>query len=351
MPSFFEINLMLLRKLIITLMIFMIIGVLIFNKREPVEVHLQGSTMGTTYNVKYSPLDTVDDKLMHQQIDEILVRVNKLMSTYDPNSELSRFNQFSSTEPFVLSTETLQVMQEAVRLAELTQGALDVTIGPVVNLWGFGPQKRPEVIPSETQIEQVLDRVGIDKLVLENGAARKLNPELYVDLSTIAKGYGVDAVVEALIEAGISSYLVEIGGEMRVAGNKLNGQKWRIAIEKPVTNERILQRVIEIGNMGIATSGDYRNYYEKDGIRYSHLIDPLNGLPIQHNLVSVTVVHPSTMTADGLATALMITGADEAKAIAEYNQLAVLLITKQDGQYVEWVSSHFEQSVTTIDPE
>jgi len=339
---------MLLRKLIITLMIFAVIGVLIFNKREPAEVHLQGSTMGTTYNVKYSPTEAIDDVVMHQRIDEILIRVNQLMSTYDPESELSRFNQFLSTEPFPLSMETLFVMQEAKRLSGLTQGALDVTIGPVVNLWGFGPTKRPEVIPTEDQIQNALNQVGIDKLVLEHNTASKLNPELYVDLSTIAKGYAVDAVVEALTEQGVSSYLVEIGGEMSVAGTKLNGQRWRIAIEKPVTNGRILQRVIEIGDKGIATSGDYRNYYEQNGVRYSHLIDPLNGMPVNHNLVSVTVVHPSTMTADGLATALMITGADEAKTIAEHNELAVLLITMQEGEYVEWVSSQFEQWVTTI---
>ena len=339
---------MLLRKLIITLLIFSIIGVLIFNKRDPVETHLQGSTMGTTYNVKYSPIDTVDDAVMHRRIDDILIRVNRLMSTYDPDSELSRFNQFRSTVPFELSPQTLFVMHEAQRLSALTQGALDVTIGPVVNLWGFGPTKRPEVIPTQAQIQQVLQQVGVDKLVLDNTTAIKLNPDLYVDLSPIAKGYAVDAVVEALLAQGVTSYLVEIGGEMRVAGTKVDGQRWRIAIEKPVTNERILQRIIEIGDKGIATSGDYRNYYEQDGVRYSHLIDPLNGMPVAHNLVSVTVVHSSTMTADGLATALMIAGADEAKAIAEYNQLAVLLITMQNGEYVEWVSSQFDQWVTTI---
>ena len=146
----------------------------------------------------------------------------------------------------------------------------------------------------------------------------------------------------------LGSYLVEIGGEMRVAGSKLSGQEWRIAIEKPVSSERVMQNVIEIGDNAIATSGDYRNYYEQEGIRYSHLIDPSNGYPITHNLVSVSVIHPSAMTADGLATALNVMGTDKAKALAELNDIAVFMITKQGDEFVEWKSSAFEQRVNVV---
>ena len=317
-------------------------------ERQPVEVHLQGATMGTTYNVKYAPSETIDDKQLHSQIDETLIRVNALMSTYDPQSELSLLNQHQTSEPFGLSAETHLVISEAVRLARLTDGALDVTVGPVVNLWGFGPSKRPEVIPTEALVLDTLAKVGIDKLELTQDAIIKYEPSLYIDLSTIAKGYGVDAVAQLLEAQGLSSYLVEIGGEMRVAGSKLSGQQWRIAIEKPVSNERVMQNVIEIGDNAIATSGDYRNYYEQEGIRYSHLIDPSNGYPITHNLVSVSVIHPSAMTADGLATALNVMGTDKAKALAELNDIAVFMITKQGDEFVEWKSSAFEQRVNVV---
>ncbi|MBT0585904.1 FAD:protein FMN transferase [Alteromonas sp. SM 2104] len=306
--------------------------------------------MGTTYNVKYSPIEGVDDVVVHQDIEDTLIRVNALMSTYDPASELSRFNQYNGKDTFPLSAETLAVMSEAKRIAELTDGALDITIGPVVNLWGFGPTQRAEKVPAKPVVEQTLAQTGIEKLILGRNSAHKALPALYVDLSTIAKGYGVDAVVSVLEAQGLDNYLVEIGGEMRVAGTKLNGQRWRIAIEKPVSTERSLQKIIEIGNNGIATSGDYRNYYEQDGVRYSHIIDPRTGYPIQHNLVSVTVVHPSAMTADGLATALLVKGAAEAMNLAEENELAVLLISKEGDEFVEWISSAFERDVTTVTP-
>jgi thiamine biosynthesis lipoprotein len=342
---------MLARKFIIIGLLIVVIGMLAFSERNPVEVHLQGSTMGTTYNVKFSPVDGLDPGLIHQQIDSALQRVNALMSTYDQNSELSLFNSNTGIEAVPMSSETLAVLKEAIRLSEMTDGALDITIGPVVNLWGFGPTKRPEIVPTDEQIAHELAQVGIEKLIIEGQTARKTNPDLYVDLSTIAKGYGVDVVAELLLAAGAQNYLVEIGGEMRVAGQKINQQPWRIAIEKPISSQRILQKVIEIGDNGLATSGDYRNYYEQDGVRYSHLIDPSNGKPIQHNLVSATVVHPSSMTADGLSTAMMVIGPEKAKEIANKHGLSVLLITKNGDQFVEWMSESFKQSVSIVTPQ
>jgi thiamine biosynthesis lipoprotein len=315
----------------------------------PADVHLSGPTMGTSYNVKYVGSEGIKPERLQAEIDSLLVDINQLMSTYISDSELSRFNQHRQTDNFPLSRETLKVLLEAKRLGDLSEGMLDVTLGPVINLWGFGPQSRPEKIPSEADIQKAKSITGLDKLMLGDTWARKQEPKLYVDLSTIAKGYGVDRVAELLEKHQLENYLVEIGGEMRVSGNKSSGLAWRIAVEKPLNSQREVQRVISIGNNAIATSGDYRIYYEEQGVRYSHLINPLTAKPITHNLVSVTVVHPSSMTADGLATALNVMGKDKAVLVAKKNKLAVLLITRENDEYIEYTSPEF--SLFIIDPE
>ena len=312
--------------------------------KEPV-VHLHGETMGTTYNVKYVVGKKGKIEGLQQEIDADLVHINKLMSTYDPESELSRFNQTRFTDPVKLSPETTKVVKEALRLGKLSDGVLDITVGPLVNLWGFGPNKRPEVIPDDSEIAAVRDYVGLDKLRLTEQGLQKTHPMLYVDLSTIAKGYGVDQVAEILEKHDIHDYLVEIGGEMRVKGQRGDGTPWLIAIEKPVSSERAVQKILSVGTNAVATSGDYRNYYEEDGVRYSHLIDPRTGKPIQHKLVAVTVVDPSSMTADGMATALIVMGWDAAIKLAEKEDLAVLLIRHHDGEFEEYTSPAFDDTV------
>ncbi|MEW9799375.1 FAD:protein FMN transferase [Alteromonas sp. CYL-A6] len=308
-------------------------------------VHLYGETMGTTYNIKYVKVDEQQFPGLQQKVDERLAHINKLMSTYDTTSELSRFNQYRYTDSFAVSEETRLVVEEALRLGQLSHGVLDVTVGPLVNLWGFGPTKRPEKIPSDDAIAAVRDYVGLDKLAVTADGLRKAHPMLYVDLSTIAKGYGVDAIAELFEQLAIDNYLIEIGGEMRVKGQRGDGDPWLIAIEKPVSNERAAQKIVSIGTNAIATSGDYRNYYEEDGVRYSHLIDPRTGKPINHNLVSVTVVHPSSMTADGLATAFNVMGWEQAKTLAEKEDLAVFLIRRTDDGFEEYASSKFDKLV------
>ncbi|GGO64155.1 FAD:protein FMN transferase [Bowmanella pacifica] len=308
----------------------------------PTEVALAGKTMGTTYHIKFVNHNKLDEQALQAEIDDALVLVNKQMSTYDPESELSRFNQWQSLEPFPLSAQTLKVMREAKRLGEISAGKLDVTVGPLVNLWGFGPKARPEHVPVQQVIDEAKAQTGLHKLVLQTTSASKTQQDLYVDLSTIAKGYGVDVVAEILEAKGLHDYLVEIGGEMRLSGMKANGSPWRVAIEKPVSSERAVQQIISVGNNAVATSGDYRNYFEEDGVRYSHLIDPTTGYPIQHNLVSVTVVHPSSMTADGLATAINIMGAEKGRVFAEEHNLAVLLITREKDGFKAYNSAEFE---------
>ena len=302
--------------------------------------------MGTTYNVKFVSIDAVDKLELTQQIEQSLIDINLLMSTYIQDSELSRFNQWKSIKPFPMSATTLKVLNEAKRLSDMSEGMLDVTVGPLVNLWGFGPKSQPVKIPTEALINMTKKLVGIDKLTIGPSWASKAEPALYVDLSTIAKGYAVDQLAELLGTHAITNYLVEIGGEMRLSGVKASGTPWKIAIEKPETEQRAVQKIISIGTNAVATSGDYRNYYESDGVRYSHLINPNTGYPISHNLVSVTVVHPSSMTADGLATALNVMGKEKALALAETFNIAVLLITKEKDSFTEYTSAKFEQLVT-----
>lgn len=316
-------------------------------------VSINGETMGTTYSVKYINVAGQKKGLTPAQvktkIDTRLVEINQLMSTYIQNSELSQLNRHPANHAFAISPATEYVLQEALSLYALSNGMLDVTVGPLVNLWGFGPTYRANNIPSAEQLELAMRHVGIDKFILNPGSVTKFHPNVYIDLSTIAKGYGVDEIAELLGTLGYANYLVEIGGEMRVAGTKPNNENWLIAIEKPVSNERSIQRVISIGNNAIATSGDYRNYFEENGIRYSHLINPKTGYPIQHKLVAVTVVAELSIHADGLATALMVLGTEPAMALAEDEGIAALFITKEGDAFVEYQTSAFTQKVTTIE--
>ena len=239
------------------------------------ESHLTGPTMGTAYNVKFVPVESVDEQKFKQQIDKLLIDINQLMSTYIKDSELSNFNQWESTEPFAMSAPTLVVLNEAKRLGAMSAGLLDVTVGPLVNLWGFGPQSRPEKIPTDELIKATQQKIGLDKLTVGPSWASKSQPSLYVDLSTIAKGYAVDQIAELLQTHSINNFLVEIGGEMRLGGMKISGLPWTLAIEKPETQQRSVQKIISVGNNAVATSGDYRNYYEQNGIRYCWFLPSL----------------------------------------------------------------------------
>lgn len=312
-------------------------------EQPPQQVHLSGPTMGTTYNIKYIVQDgQPSSQDLQTEVDRLLEQVNDQMSTYRKDSELSRFNQHQSTDPYEVSEQTATVVKEAIRLNQVTQGALDVTVGPLVNLWGFGPEARPEVVPSDEELAERKANVGIHHLSVDGNKLSKDLPHLYVDLSTIAKGWGVDVVADYLQSEGIHNYMVEVGGEIRLKGLNRDGVPWRIAVEKPTVDERSVQEIIEPGDMAIATSGDYRNYFERDGVRYSHIIDPQTGRPIHNRVVSVTVLDKSCMTADGLATGLMVLGDKKGIEIAEQNQIPVFMIVKTDDGFKEVASSAFK---------
>jgi len=315
------------------------------SKTAPKLLHIQGQTMGTYYQISYvldarSQSDTrLTVQALQQEIDKRLELVNDQMSTYRPESELSRFNKAEKSQQ--VSDATRYVVQAALDLFKQSDGAFDVTVGPLVNLWGFGPDKRPDKVPSQALINEKMQMVGSQYLSVQGNMLTKSMPEVYVDLSSIAKGYGVDFIADYLQQLGISNYLVDIGGELRVKGVKPANQKWTLAIERPVAGQNV-QRLIHIGDNAIATSGDYRNYFESDGIRYSHTIDPKTGKPIEHKLVSVTVIDKNCMLADGYATAITVLGPQAGLAFAEKRHLAVFLLVKEGDDFNEYYTSEFE---------
>ncbi len=318
------------------------------NNSPKTEVLLQGRTMGTTYNIKVvSTVEQLESLKLQEKIDAVLKQVNQEMSTYIPSSEISNFNNSAFTAPVEISAGFARVLQESIRLGELSAGKLDITVGPLVNLWGFGPEQRPETVPSEELLASTRSRIGLKNLHLEGTKLSKDIPDLYIDLSTTAKGYGVDVIAELIEENGITNYLVEIGGEMRLKGFKYTGELWAIAIEKPILDpsgeQRAVHQVIIPKDNAVATSGDYRNYFEVDGQRFSHIIDPATGKPINHNLVSVTVISTSSMTADGLSTTLMVMGAEQGMKFAVENDLAALFISKTEHGFTEQFTVKFKQ--------
>lgn len=314
------------------------------NPSDKTEVLLQGRTMGTTYNIKVvATVEQLEALKLQDKIDATLKQINQEMSTYIPSSEISQFNQQASTQAVEISPGFSRVLAESIRLGELTGGKLDVTVGPLVNLWGFGPEQRPEKVPSAEVLAATKEKIGLANLVLTGNQLSKKVPELYVDLSTIAKGYGVDVIAELIEANGFTNYLVEIGGELRLSGFKSTGELWVVAIEKPLTTERSVQQFIVPKDNAMATSGDYRNYFEANGTRFSHIIDPATGKPINHNLVSVTVIHPSSMTADGLSTALMVMGIEQGMQFAIDNDIAALFIAKTENGFDEQFTVKFKQ--------
>jgi len=313
----------------------------------------QGLTMGTTYTVRVpvrGDLNESGKAVLEESIRSQLDLVNERMSTYDPESELSRFNRFQGTGRFELSAETLEVFRLAQEVSRVSGGAFDVTVGPLVNAWGFGPDGSPAEEPDEATLAALRARVGYQHLVLEESAVRKTRPDLSCDLAAIAKGYAVDRVAKALEQRGVGDYMVEVGGEIRAKGSSVKGKPWRIGIERPDPSVRAVHRIVELDGLSMATSGDYRNYREKDGARVSHLIDPRSGRPIAHRLASVTVIHPRCAVADAFATALIVLGPEEGYPLAEAQNLAAVLIIRDDesGRFVEKTSPAFDALIETV---
>jgi thiamine biosynthesis lipoprotein len=297
---------------------------------------LQGTTMGTGYRVQVVDLPAnVLPQRLQSDIDAELALVNDLMSTYRESSELSHFNRSRSLDWFAVSPALAFLAREALWTSETSGGAFDPTVGPLVNLWGFGPGGEPDAVPSDKQIAEAQRRVGHHMLSVREAppALRKSEPELYLDLSAIAKGYGVDRIAKLLDGAGVQSYLVEIGGELRGRGHNASGLPWRIAVERPDPGVREVHSVVELHGGAMATSGDYRNFFELDGKLYSHSIDPRTGRPVSHSLASVTVLAPTAARADALATAFLVLGPEDGLTLAESLRTAALFIVRTSNGY------------------
>ena len=313
-------------------------------KLERGAYEFSGVTMGTTYSVVINahPLPVPKQRLQ-EGLAGILDKINNEMSTYLPDSELMRINRAEVTDWLPAGESLLYVLQTARDISQLTLGAFDVTVGPVVNLWGFGPEKGA-VVPTENQIKQALNNVGYKKLQLAPAAAavKKTDAGVFIDLSAIAKGYGVDKVADYLEQLELANYLVEIGGEIRARGVNNKNLPWQIGIEKPVADQRFVQEIIKLNNIAMATSGDYRNFFEQDGTRYSHTIDPLTGRPVAHGLVSVTVLHPSAMQADAWATGLLVSGPEKGFALALKHNIAAYFIISAGAGFTERFTPGFK---------
>jgi FAD:protein FMN transferase len=302
---------------------------------------LTGGTMGTTYRIVLGKgLGGADASTLKDAVEARLAAVNKVMSTYDPVSELSRFNASRTTDPWPASEELRGVVRTALEVSRASGGAFDVTVGPLVDAWGFGsggPRGQP---PSVAELHRLQGRVGYEKLEVVGGSLKKAHPELEVDLSGIAKGHAVDEVALLLEARGLEDYLVEIGGEVRVRGLSAQGRPFRVGIEEPDAHRRAVHLALALESGSLATSGNYRNFSEHDGALVGHVLDPSTGRPTVHRLLSASVWHPSCAVADAWATALLVVGPDAALSLAEEAGLeALLLIAGPSGAIMEQLTT------------
>lgn len=307
---------------------------------EPIKIH--GNTMGTTYNITLITEKEIDEKRLKDDIDKTLKKVNMEMSTFIDNSEISMFNDTRSLEWISVSLPFAKVVKKSLEISEKSDGAFDVTVGPLIELWGFG-RKEKRIIPSEEEIASVSESIGYEKLNvrLSPPSLKKDKPELKINLSAIAKGYGVDSVADLLISKGYKNYLVEIGGEIRTGGKKF-GNKWRVGIITPDTLNSF-EKIVRLTDISFATSGDYYNYFEKNGKRYSHTIDPKTKRPIRHKLASVTVAYKDCMTADGYATAIDVMGPERGYEFALKENLPVYMIIRDKEGFIIKMTPSFKE--------
>lgn len=308
-----------------------------------------GTTMGTSYQVKVVEGGVALPDDAEQQIFAAIDAVDQAMTTYSDSSELNRLNRAPLGTPVTVSPALFEVLEVSAQIYRDSGGAFDPSVGPLVDLWGFGPTFTDDRIPTDEQIQALLDAIGYHHLKLDSAQKTATRmADIRLDLSAVAKGYGADRVADYLRSLQIDNFMVEVGGEMVLAGHNLQGKPWQIAIEAPSQGERRVERVISVSDMGVATSGDYRNYFEKDGKRFSHTLDPRSGRPIVHGLASVTVVMRTSAEADALATAFMVMGEEAALALAEQRDIPVFLLVKESDGFREYHSTAFQPFLNEV---
>ena len=338
-------NLNLVKKISLTVWCVLMLAILsgCSVSKEPEIYAITGLSMGTSYTVKWVSQDNSDYDNVANSVAAELSRVELSMSTYMDASDLSGFNGAAINEWHKVPAEMASLVAQSLYLSDQTNGAFDITVGPLVNLWGFGVDPLPKNIPSQDALDKLRSVVGYQFLQVQQQPPAMLKlADSAIDLSAIAKGHGVDAVARLLELHELNDYLVEVGGELRAHGKKPDGSPWRIAIETPSVDARQIYQVVKVNNMAVATSGNYRNYYEQDGTRYSHTLDPSTLRPVTHNLASVTVVDASAARADALATALMVMGDEQGVAWATRHQVPAYFIMKQDQGFVAQATAGFK---------
>ena len=317
--------------------------------RERHVSEFRGFTMGGTFSVK---IVTAKDELETRDLDGVdrrlrssLDRIEGLMSTWDPDSELSRFNRSTSLEPYSVAPETFDVFKWSLEVGSLTRGALDVTIGPLVDAWGFGPGGPRNSLPTDEEIARLLQAVGPGRIALDPAVrtVRKTRPDVGCDLSSVVPGYAADRLWTELADRGFTDFLIDVGGEVRTRGRNETGAPWRVAIERPALHGDAIQRLVAISDLAITTAGDYRKYREVDGRRVAHILDPRTGRPLTHRLASVTVIDALAVRADAFDTALMVLGTDEGMALATKLNLAALFIERSGDGFSERATPRFEE--------
>jgi thiamine biosynthesis lipoprotein len=312
--------------------------------REPRELVLSGPTMGTTYNIKVVGTPArVDADAIRRTIDEVLASIDVEMSTYRADSHISQFNASRSTDWIEVPVGLAYVTAAANRVSERSAGAFDITVAPLIQAWGFGPSGEPDVLPTDSQLAALRDRVGYRLLEvrLEPAALRKQNPELTIDLNGIAPGYAVDLLAERFLAVGLQNFMIDIGGEVLARGRNASGAIWRIAVERPQDTEPEPFTILEIDNKSVTTSGEYRHYFERNGQRFSHTIDPRSGQPIASH-GSVAVVGATSLEIDAWATALNVLGPEEGIKLAEKEGLAAMYLIVDGAQLDVRKSSTFD---------
>ncbi|HBR0921759.1 TPA: FAD:protein FMN transferase ApbE [Klebsiella quasipneumoniae subsp. quasipneumoniae] len=306
---------------------------------------LDGKTMGTFWRVSVIGVDEAKAQALRAKVQAQLDADDRLLSTWKNDSALMRFNHAADTRPWPVSEAMADIVTLSLRIGAKTDGAMDITVGPLVNLWGFGPDKQPVATPDAQAIAAAKARTGLQHLQVINQSGRQFLqkdiPDLFVDLSTVGEGYAADHLARLMEQEGISRYLVSVGGALVSRGMNGEGKPWRVAIQKPTDRENAVQAIVDINGHGISTSGSYRNYYELDGKRISHVIDPQTGQPITHKLVSVTVIAPTALEADGWDTGLMVLGPEKAQQVVREQGLAVYMIVKEGEGFKTWMSPQF----------
>jgi len=317
------------------------------NKQSGYYITLTGPTEGTSYHITYQSNDSID---YQGEIDSLLHHFDLSLSTYEPSSIISRINR--DELDVTLSDYFIRCFNASKEIFDASDGAFDITVAPIVNAWGFGFTEKAD--PDSMMIDSLLQYVGMDHIRIENDRIVKDFPGIMLDVNAIAQGYAVDIVSEYFESKEISNYLVEIGGEVRAKGKNAHGNYWRVGIDKPIDGIQLpglqMEAVVSLKNRSLATSGNYRRYYIKDGIKYSHTIDPSTGYPVQHNLLSATVVTDDCMTADGFATAFMVVGVDKSKSILKDREdlEAYLIYTDKSGKYTIYCTPGMRRYIAKI---